>query len=269
VSDELPAEDILVRITRAVQERLARDPEPVGLQRRAREAAGVRRRGGARSLRDALTAPGVRVIAECKRRSPSAGWLRHPFEPVQLARVYEAGGAAAISLVSEPQFFAGQPGWVPAVRQAVDLPVLQKDFFLSQRQLAEAALLGADAVLLIARILPGALLPEMLAAAGELGLEALLEVHDDRDLERALVLGAPLLGINARDLQTFSVDLAAAASLAAQVPPGRVVVIESGITGPDHVKTMLGHGLRQFLVGEHLLRADDPGVALAELVAAG
>lgn len=266
MSGEQALPDVLARIIDAVRNRLAREPEPVDLQRRARAAAGARRLGGGRSLRAALTAPGVRVIAECKRRSPSAGVLRQPFDPVALARAYEGGGAAAISVVTEPEFFAGQPGWVAAVRQSVSLPVLQKDFILSQRQLAEAAILGADAVLLIGRALRGGQLAEMLAAAAELELEVLVEVHDRADLERALETSAPLVGINARDLATFRVDLAQAAALAALVPPERVVVLESGIGGAEDVQRLGRSGLRQFLVGERLLRAADPGAAVRELV---
>ncbi len=262
-----PGPDILVRITDAVRDRLAQEPAPAGLESRAREAAGIRRREGRRSLAGALAASGIRVIAECKRRSPSKGWLRQPFEPAELARAYEAGGAAAISVVTEPQFFAGQAGWVPVVRRAVALPVLQKDFLLEPRQLFEAAILGADAVLLIARVLPGALLGEMLAAAGELGLEALVEAYDDRDLERIVALPARLVGINSRDLGTFRVDLEAAAGLAARAPRDRIVVLESGVGGPDGVRSAARMGIRCFLVGEHLLRAADPRTVVAELVA--
>ena len=262
-----PEPDILVRITDAVRDRLANEPSPAGLEARAREAAGARRREGRRSLLSALAAPGVRVIAECKRRSPSKGWLRQPFEPVALARAYEAGGAAAVSVVTEPQFFAGQAAWVAAVRRAVGLPVLQKDFLLAPRQLFEAALLGADAVLLIARALPGPHLGEMLGLAADLGIEALVEVHDGRDLDRVLALPAPLVGVNARDLGSFRVDLEAAAALACRVPSGRIAVMESGIAGPDDARALGAAGLRRFLIGEHLLRAADPRAALAELVA--
>ncbi len=262
-------DDILGRILDAVRQRLLDEPEPAGLVQRAREAAGVRRRGGRRSLSEALTAPGVRVIAECKRRSPSAGMLRERFDPPALAAAYEEGGAAAVSVVTEPQFFGGQPGWIPVVRAAVTLPVLQKDFLVAPRQLYEAVLLGADAVLLIVRALPGGMLPEMITVAEELGLEALVEVHDRAELERALASPARVLGINARDLETFEVDLDAAAALAADVPPDRVVVAESGISGPRDVRRLLESGLRQFLVGGHLLGAPDPGAAVAELVACG
>lgn len=257
---------ILADIVAAVQDRLQREAEPPGLLRAAREAAGVRRRKGRRSLAAGLAEPGVRVIAECKRRSPAAGVLRTPFDPAALARAYQAGGAAAISVVTEPRFFAGQPGWVPLVRQAVALPVLRKDFIISVRQLAESVLLGADAVLLIARCLPGSLLPELVGVAAELELDVLLEVHDALDLERALATTAPIIGINSRDLSTFAVDLEAAARLATQVPAGRTVVIESGIDGPDAAAQLLAAGLRHFLVGSALLRAADPEAAVREIV---
>ena len=266
MSDGKALPDVLARIVDAVRERLAAAPAPAAPRRRAAAAAAGRVSEGRRSLRAALSAPGVRVIAECKRRSPSRGVLREPFDAVALARAYEAAGAAAISVVTEPRFFAGEAAWLPAVRRAVTLPVLQKDFLVAERQLAEAAVLGADAVLLIARILPGGELSAMLRAAAALGLEVLLEVHDRADLERALALPAPVVGINARDLATFAVDLDAAAALAAAVPPDRVAVIESGVGGGVDVRRLGGLGLRRFLVGERLLRAADPGAALRELV---
>lgn len=260
------APDILSGIVTSVQERLAAEPPSPGLEHRAREAAGVRRRGDRRSLYDALGGPGVRVIAECKRRSPSKGWLRQPFDAVELAQAYERGGAAAISIVTEPQYFAGQAGWVPLIRRVVTLPLLQKDFFISPRQLAEASLLGADAVLLIVRLLQGGILTEMLAVAAELELEVVTEVHDVADLERVLATSAPMVGINARDLRTFHVDVDGAVSLAQQVPPDRLVILESGVHGPEDVLGACERGVRRFLVGEHLVRAEDPVQALAALV---
>ena len=259
--------DILARITAAVRQRLAEKPPEPDLEARARVATSARRRAGGRSLRAALVIPGVRVIAECKHRSPSKGWLREPFDPIALARAYEAGGAAAISVVTEPEFFAGEAEWVPAIRREVGLPVLQKDFLVAPRQVLDAAVLGADAVLLIARTLPGPALGEMLALAGELSLEALVEVHEAADLERVLAEGAPLVGINARDLASFEVDLERAARIAAGVPTDRVAVLESGIGGPADVARMRGLGFRSFLIGEYLLRSDDPRAALAELLA--
>ena len=265
----MSAPDVLTRITDAVRDRLEREPAAAGLEPAARVAAAGRAAAGRRSLRAALAAAGVRVIAECKRRSPSQGWLRQPFDPVELARAYEAGGAAAISVVTEPEFFAGRPESVAAVRGAVTLPVLQKDFLLVPRQLFEAVLLGADAVLLIARVLPGTRLGEMLALAAELGLETLVEVHDAGELERVLALDAPVVGVNARDLASFGVDLVAAAALARRVPEERIAVIESGVSSPDDVRRLLAAGARRFLVGEHLVRSADPRAALAELLACG
>jgi len=258
--------DILATISAAVRERLVLKPAPADLETRAREAAAARSGGERRSLVAALRKPGVRVIAECKRRSPSRGSLREPFDPVELVRAYAAAGAAALSVVTEPEFFGGDPGWVALVRHEVSPPVMQKDFLLTPRQVFEASLLGADAVLLIARALPGSLLSEMLALAGELGVEALVEAHDAADLERVLVLPAPMVGINARDLCTFRVDLEGAAQLASRVPQDRIVVLESGIGGPADVAALVRRGVRCFLVGEHLLRSRDPGAALAELV---
>jgi indole-3-glycerol phosphate synthase len=258
--------DVLARIAGAVRERLAQQPAAPDLAARARTKTAERRRAGTRSLRGALIAPGVRVIAECKRRSPSKGWLNAPFDPIRLARAYQAGGAAALSVVTEPEFFAGEIEWIPLLRREVTVPVMQKDFLLEPRQLLEAAVLGADAVLLIVRLLPGGLLGEMLAVVADLGLEALVEVHDTSDLERVLDVPAPMVGINARDLRSFKVNLAGAARLASRIPEDRVTVIESGIGGPAELATLTGRGFRCFLIGEHLVRSTDPRAALAELL---
>ena len=257
--------DVLTRIAETVRERLDREPPPPALERRAVDAAGARRRGGGRSLLAALQQDGVRIIAECKRRSPSAGVLREPFDPLSLARAYEAGGAAAISIVSEPEFFGGRAAWVGLIRQQVKVPVLQKDFFLSHRQLQEAVVLGADAVLLIVRILPDSLLREMAVAAAELGLEYVLEIHNLRDLERALTVPGPIIGVNARDLRTFEVNLDAAAALALRVPEDRVPLVESGIGGPADVRALRARGLTRFLIGEYLVVSTDPQNAVTEL----
>lgn len=257
--------DVLTRIADAVRERLEREPPPPGLERRAVEAAGARRRGASRSLLAALQPPGVHIIAECKHRSPSAGVLRTPFDPLSLARAYQAGGAAAISVVTEPEFFGGQPAWVGLVRQQVSVPVLQKDFFISHRQLQEAVALGADAVLLIVRILPDNLLREMAVAAGELGLEYVLEIHNLKDLERALTIPGPIVGVNARDLRTLEVNLDAAAALALRVPDDRLPLVESGIGGPADVRALRARGLTRFLIGEYLVVSADPETAVAEL----
>lgn len=227
-------------------------------------------RGGAaeprRGFREALSAPGVRVIAEVKRRSPSAGVLREPLRPAELAAAYARAGAAAVSVVTEPEFFAGDTGWIAEVRRATELPVLQKDFFSRPEHLAHGAASGADAVLLIARILPGGLLGEMLACCRELGLEALVETHDPSEVERALAAGAKIVGVNSRDLDTFAVDVERAAALVRTLPPGVIGVLESGVKGKEQFADLLASGVRRFLVGEYLLRQQDPERALGELV---
>jgi indole-3-glycerol phosphate synthase len=256
--------DVLDRITAAVRSRLEAEPPAADLERRAR--AVVAASGGRRSLHAALARPGIRIIAECKRRSPSAGELRAALDPAGLAGDYEEGGAAAISVVTEPDFFGGDPAWVGAVRARVSLPVLRKDFLVSRRQLFESALLGADAVLLIVRIVSDHELAAMVALAAELGLEVLLEVHDDGELERALTTPARLIGVNARNLRTFEVDMARATELLRLIPESHVAVAESGISSPAAVRALLGSGVRSFLVGEYLLRAEDPRHAVEELV---
>lgn len=254
---------VLDRIVAAVRERLDAAPAAPDLRQRAREAATARR---PRSLRRALAVKGPSLIAECKRASPSAGRLREPFDPVALAREYEAAGAAAISVVTEPDFFAGDPGWLAEVRAAVALPVLRKDFVVAERQLYEAVLLGADAVLLIARILTAGRLAELVELADELRLDVLLEIFADEDPAIAVASGAPIVGVNARDLATFRVDLDRVRELAAELPPDRVWVAESGIRGAGDVRRLAAAGYDAFLVGETLLRAERPGDAVRELL---
>jgi indole-3-glycerol phosphate synthase len=260
---------VLDDIVAAVRARLAARPAPSDLEERARSAAAARAADGRRSLRAALAAPGVRIIAECKRRSPSAGVLRNAFDPVELARLYERGGAAAVSVVTEPDFFAGDPAWIAAIRGASSLSVLRKDFIVGERQLFESVTYGADAVLLLARLLDDARLSRLLVVCGELGLEALVETHDEGELERALATPARLVGVNARDLRTFEVDVTRAAELARRVPDERIAIVESGIAGPGTVAALVAAGVRRFLVGEYLLRSGDPAAALKGLVGCG
>jgi indole-3-glycerol phosphate synthase len=258
---------VLDRVVGAVRRRLAAVPASPDLEQRAREAAEDRRRTGTRSLFAALAVGGPAVIAECKRASPSAGVLREPFDAAALAGAYARAGAAAISVVTERDHFLGDPGWIRSVREVVALPVLRKDFIVCRRQLLETAALGADAVLLISRILDDRLLGELLASAGELELEVLLEVFADEDPTRAAASGARIIGVNARDLATFAVDLDRVARLAASIPSDRIRVAESGVRGRADVETLSRAGYDAFLVGEHLVRADDPGAALSALLA--
>lgn len=237
---------------------------------RAAQAAGAKpepaRAEPMRDFEAALRAPGRRFIAEIKRRSPSAGPIREPLDPEWVARRYEASGAAALSVLTEPEFFGGSEADLAHARGAVSLPVLRKDFVLDSGMVRESRALGADAVLLIAAVLSPADLRTLVASAREAGLAALVEIHDESELDPALASGARIIGVNSRDLRDFSVDLARAERLAARIPDGLVKVAESGIKGARDVARLESAGYRAFLVGESLLRAEDPGAALAELV---
>lgn len=221
-----------------------------------------------RPFREALLgAPGAgrRIIAEVKRRSPSKGAIQAAADPVAVARAYEVGGAAAVSVLTDARYFGGSLDDLKAVRAAISLPVLRKDFIIDPYQLAESALAGADAVLLIARALPGDKLGRLLGDATALGLEALVEVHDEAELAAAVEAGATLIGINNRDLASFAVDLGVTRRLAPLAPAGAVVVSESGITGPEDLSALEAAGAHAFLVGESLMRASDPAAALRTL----
>lgn len=257
------AGSVLDRIVDSVRARLAAEPEPPEL---AGRAAAARERGPRRSLRAALAVPGPSIIGECKKASPSAGLLRADLDPAALAASYQMAGAAAISVVTEPDFFAGRLEWLAAVRGAVDLPVLRKDFIVDERQLREAAALGADAVLLIQRILPGARLAELVEAAGRLGLETLVEVFVGEDPGPAIASGAGIIGVNARDLASFTTRLDLVEETVRRLPDDRVRVAESGITGPEDIARLQAAGCDAFLIGEHLVRAGDPGRALRRLL---
>jgi len=259
-------DSILDRIVARVRERLEMETPAAELEERAFELAARRRGEGFLSFRQALRAPGPSIIAECKKASPSAGLLRENFDPVRLARSYESGGAAAISVVVERDFFSGRPEWIPQVRKAVSLPILRKDFIISRRQILEALLLGADAVLLIQRILSPALMEELIGLAGELGLDVLLEVFVDEDPRPAVESGAPIIGVNARNLATFETRLDLVQDMAAEIPADRVRVAESGIRTPDDIRILGAAGFDAMLIGETLVRAQDPEAALRRLL---
>jgi len=260
------AESVLERIVAAVRGRLAAVPEPNDL---ADRAAAVRAESPRRSLLAALSVDGPAIIAECKKASPSAGLLRADFDPVKLSALYQAAGASAISVVTEPDFFEGRLEWLEAVRGVVELPVLRKDFLVDERQLREAAAFGADAVLLIQRILPGDRLDELIGAARDLGLETLVEVFADEDPTPSVAAGAEIIGVNARNLATFDTSLDAVEAMADRLPTDRVRVAESGIRSHADIARLVAAGYDAFLVGEHLVRAEDPGRALRRLRIAG
>lgn len=213
----------------------------------------------------ALRSAGSSVIAEVKRRSPSKGDLATIADPAALAVQYAAGGAAAISVLTEERRFGGSLADLCAVRAAVDVPVLRKDFVVTDYQLVEARAAGADLVLLIVAALEGDLLDRLHDTARDLGLSVLVEVHDEAETERAVALGAELVGINARNLKTLAVDDTTFGRLAPLVPADRVLVAESGVTGPGDVKRFVGEGARAVLVGEALVRDGDPRRAVDEM----
>lgn len=214
---------------------------------------------------DGAGGSGPRIIAECKRRSPSRGILRERYEPAEHARAYAEAGAVAISVLTEPTFFDGAPQHLRDVRAAVDLPILRKDFIVSEYQLLEAAVLGADAALLIVGALGADDLKRLLQAAAGFGLAALVEVHDLEELGRALDAGARVVGVNSRNLRTLAVDPGVLDQVAARLPRGVIAVAESGIRSPQDLSRLSAAGYHAFLVGERLIAEPDPGAALREL----
>jgi indole-3-glycerol phosphate synthase len=255
--------DILHKIVaskrRELAERRTQTPEAV-LESRLAAAPPVR------DFRAALEAgDDVQVIAEIKQASPSAGVLRDDFDPVALARVYAAHGATAISVLTDEPFFRGHLEHLSAVRAAVPVPVLRKDFLLERYQLLEARVAGADAVLLIAEILSDVELSQLLRDTRALGMQALVEIHEPDNLPRVLAAGAALIGINNRDLRQFTTRLEHTLELAPRVPADRCLVSESGIRTRADVARLRAAGVKAVLVGETLMRAPDVGAKLAEL----
>jgi indole-3-glycerol phosphate synthase len=224
-------------------------------------------RAPARSLARALRRPGaIACIAEFKRRSPSAGWIAQHANAREVAPAYASGGAAALSVLTNAPFFGGSVADLVVARTACDLPILRKDFIVDRYQLVEARAFGADAVLLIVAALPDEELRSLLAAVKELGLEALVEAHDAGEVARAVAAGAQIIGINNRDLRTFTVDRELAARLRSTVPADRIIVAESGIRDAADVARLRAAGVDAILVGETLMRAPDPAAALRELL---
>ena len=243
-------------------------------ERREREPlAALERRAAAASPRgDAFLAglrqPGrVNVIAECKRRSPSRGVLCDQYDPVSIARRYEAGGAAAISVLTEPTFFDGSLAHLEAVRSAVSVPLLRKDFVVDEYQLLEARAAGADAALLIVAALTQPELIALQARAHDLGLAALVEVHDEQELTRAEDAGARIIGVNNRNLRTLAVDVDASYRLVGRMPRGVVAVSESGLQSRADLDRLGTAGYTAFLIGERFMTAPDPSAAIRELIA--
>ena len=208
----------------------------------------------------------VALIAEVKKASPSAGVICQDFDPVRIAREYEAGGASCLSVLTDEKFFQGSLDYLRRIREAVKLPLLRKDFIIDERQILEAAQWGADAILLIVAILTDKQLKKFHSLAVEAGLAALVEIHDEAELDRALKIGANLIGVNNRDLKTFKVDLATTERLAAKISGGQILVAESGIHVPADVRRLKKCGANVILVGESLLRGRDIQSKIRELI---
>ena len=245
----------------------ARAARPLAELRRA--AAAASHDAPARSLAAALRrGPGqpVRAIAEIKRASPSAGPIRPGADPVAIAREYAGAGASAISVLTDRRFFDGDLAFLPAVRAAVPTPLLRKDFLIDEYQVVEARAAGADAVLLIVAALDDTALGELLAAAADLGMDALVEIHDVAEADRAVAAGAGIIGVNHRNLATFTIDMSLTARLAGHVPAGTVLVGESGIRQRADVEALAAAGAHAVLVGESLMRQPSPGAALRALL---
>jgi indole-3-glycerol phosphate synthase len=220
----------------------------------------------ARDFRRALAGGGITIIAEVKRRSPSRGVIKADFDPVAIAGEYERNGAAAVSVLTDATFFGGCNADLTAVKNAIALPVLRKEFIIDPWQIHETRAIGADALLLIAAILEKGELRDYRALAASLGLASLVEVHDNRELETALASGAEIIGINNRDLRTFVTDISTSLTLAPLVPADKIVVGESGIRTRQEIETVMRSGVRAFLVGETLVAAPDIGAALRGLL---
>lgn len=250
--------DILARIVDHKRKEVLRDSH-----RYTEWEQSAAHRRGVRNFRKALTASQPAIIAEIKKASPSKGLLAENFDPAAIAGLYAAGGAAALSVLTDREFFKGSLDDLHVARNRVDVPVLRKDFTIDELNIVEAACHGADAILLIAALLDEGTLRRFREVAERHNMAALVEVHDEEELERALGSGADIIGVNNRNLHTFEVTLETSLRLGEKIPPGIVKVAESGIHSSADVKKL--NGFDAFLVGEHLMKSADPAAALREL----
>jgi indole-3-glycerol phosphate synthase len=260
--------DILKKIVRRKLEEIKERSGLVPLRRLRDEAAGLApTRGFAAAIQAKIDIGQAGVIAEIKKASPSKGVLRRDFRPADIARSYARGGAACLSVLTDIDYFQGADEYLQQARAACALPVIRKDFIIDPYQVYEARVIGADCILLIVACLEDAQLRELNDLAHRLGMDVLIEVHDEDELDRALRLHNRLIGINNRDLRSFDVSLNTTLDLLPRIPQDRILVAESGIHKIEDVRLMRGKGVNAFLVGEAFMRADDPGAMLAELFA--
>ncbi len=258
--------DILNRILARKTEEIAANRLAVPIGRiRQQLATASTPRGFIKSLQEKQASGLAAVIAEIKKASPSKGVIRENFDPAQIARSYAKGGAACVSVLTDRDFFQGHDDYLLAARNACSLPVLRKEFIIDSYQVFEARVLGADCILLIVAALDDDALTKLYALSGELGMDTLVEVHDQSELERAMRLDLDMIGINNRNLHTFETQLSTTLDLLDQIPGDCLVVTESGIHSSEDVKLMRDHGVNSFLVGEAFMRAHEPGSELRAL----
>lgn len=255
--------DILKKILQRKVEEIQARCEQISLQRISQMAAN---QAPPRGFAEAVKKNSPAIIAEIKKASPSKGILRANFDPVAIAKSYEKHGATCLSVLTDSDFFQGADEYLQQVHQACKLPLLRKDFIIDAYQVYEARAIGADCILLIVAALGDAQLHDLAGLAEHLDMDVLIEVHDSEELERALLVKMPLIGINNRNLRTFETDLTTTLSLLKSIPKEYIVVSESGIHTPDDIALLRNAGVNSFLVGEAFMKADDPGMALAHLI---
>lgn len=258
--------DILKKIIRRKEEEIIARKEVKSIDELiigAKNASPVR--GFVDSMKKRIAVGEAAVISEIKKASPSKGVMRENFQPAEIAKSYQTGGASCLSVLTDIDFFQGSDEYLQQARAACDLPVIRKDFIIDPYQVYEARAMGADCILLIVAVLTNNQMSELYSLARELGMDVLIEVHDEEELHRSLPLGADLVGINNRNLRTFETSLNTTLDLLDQIPDERIVVTESGIHTAEHVKFMRDHNVNAFLVGEAFMRADDPGAELNTL----
>ncbi len=262
------SDDILTKILRQKAQEVTQRASRISLRElSARVEDCPATRGFAAAMKGRAEQGQPAIIAEIKKASPSKGLIREDFDPIWLARRYQAGGATCLSVLTDEQFFQGHDRYLKDARAACSLPVLRKDFVLDTYQVYEARVLGADCILLIVAALGDAALMELSVLAHELGLDVLIEVHDLEELQRALVLPSQLIGVNNRNLRTFETSLSTTLDLLPQIPPDRLLVTESGIADRADVTTLKDAGVSAFLIGETFMRAADPGTAIEQMFA--